>query len=440
MTKVIDFPLARRAVKYVTQLSGYEKAIRRVISNTYHPQNNSSGIINIGVAENILMSEIMSEKIRELNIKYPLLPDELHYTDFSGSLELKTTIANLLKKFIFRVQDHIDHSQLIIFNGAGAIIEQTVSVLCDPDEAVMIPAPMYLAFERDVVKRFGCKLIPVIMPYNKKSNTFNLDITIVHETLLKARNDGISVKCFLLCTPGNPLGNIHTKQEMKELIQFCSNESIHLISDEVYALSVFDRSGDGFVSAAEIMFEDLKNSNVDYKNVHIIYSLSKDFSLNGFRVGILWSKNENVIAALRTVSPFHGVSRHSQVLLARLLDDHEFIKYYLQENEKRLAKAYAQVTAILNHYQVNYVRAKAGVLLWIDLSKFIKKKLNKDTVTTQDELEFFELMMSEAKLYIPCGEFFQCQHEPGWFRICFTAKTVEFMQFSFERLFSWLDK
>ncbi|KAL0480161.1 1-aminocyclopropane-1-carboxylate synthase [Acrasis kona] len=436
MSTVVDFPLSNRATRYIEQLSGYEKAIKRVNQDAFHEQINPDGIVNIGVAENILMCDVMTQKMKEIYDQHPIQAEDLNYTDFSGSIHFKTAVADMMGKFVFKVEEKLNPQHFVTFNGAGTIIEQSVCMFCDPGEAVLIPAPMYLAFERDIIKRFGCVLIPVFMPYDKSSNIFVLDMDIVKETLNKARSDGIRVKCFLLTTPSNPLGDIHTEEEIKNLIDFCAKEQLHLISDEVYALSIFDKN-QKFTSAAQIVFKD-KELNLDYKHVHIIYSLSKDFSLNGFRVGILYSRNEKLIASMRSISPFQSVSRHTQALLTHLLSDHTFIEDYVSENERRLATAYKNVTDILNSYNINYVNAKAGVLLWIDLSEQIKKKMKKQVITGDDEVKFFELMLNDAKVYIPCGDFFKCHHEPGWFRICFTARKSEFMQFAFEKVFKWL--
>jgi 1-aminocyclopropane-1-carboxylate synthase len=46
----------------------------------------------------------------------------------------------------------------------------------------------------------------------------------------------------------------------------------------------------------------------NYQNIHIAGGLSKDFGLNGFRVGILHTKNQNLIKGMSGISYFEGVS------------------------------------------------------------------------------------------------------------------------------------
>jgi hypothetical protein len=66
------------------------------------------------------------------------------------------------------------------------------------------------------------------------------------------------------------------------LLAFVYEKNIHLICDEIYSGSVF--SAPKFTSIAEILATD-KISQTE--RVHIVYSLSKDLGLPGFRVGVI---------------------------------------------------------------------------------------------------------------------------------------------------------
>lgn len=106
------------------------------------------------------------------------------------------------------------------------------------------------------------------------------------------------MKALLICNPNNPLGRwkmghppiafapvililthdlagrCYTRDGLVEIMKFCESKSIHLISDEIYALSVYqrpDRRSDSFVSALSIDPAGL----IDHARVHILYGLSK---------------------------------------------------------------------------------------------------------------------------------------------------------------------
>jgi xeroderma pigmentosum group C-complementing protein len=84
------------------------------------------------------------------------------------------------------------------------------------------------------------------------------------------------------------------------LLQFCQKYQIHLISDEVYALSVYeeDNSTDGFVSVLSI---EPANIGVNPALIHVLYGMSKDFAAAGLRLGCLISQNQRFLqAALST--------------------------------------------------------------------------------------------------------------------------------------------
>lgn len=102
---------------------------------------------------------------------------------------------------------------------------------------------------------------------------------------------------------------IHCKQSvdaMKEIASFCGKHSIHLISDEIYANSVFDNpvapDAPPFTSILAIDLGD----RIDPKLVHVTYGASKDFCANGLRLGMLYTKNEGLLGAVSSnayVSP-----------------------------------------------------------------------------------------------------------------------------------------
>jgi aspartate/methionine/tyrosine aminotransferase len=48
------------------------------------------------------------------------------------------------------------------------------------------------------------------------------------------------IKGSLFTNPQNPLGQCYPKAVIEDIVNFCNSKKIHFISDELYALSVFN--------------------------------------------------------------------------------------------------------------------------------------------------------------------------------------------------------
>jgi len=111
------------------------------------------------------------------------------------------------------------------------------------------------------------------------------------------------VKGLLLTNPSNPLDKAISRPILEDAFDFVSKKNIHLISDEIYFGSIF--SSTEFVSVAEIL-ESQGYENAE--RVHIVYSLSRDLGLPGFRVGTIYSYNDRVVTTARRMSSFTLIS------------------------------------------------------------------------------------------------------------------------------------
>lgn len=94
-----------------------------------------------------------------------------------------------------------------------------------------------------------------------------------------------SVKALMVTNPHNPLGVAYPQEVLEACLHFCKKQGLHFISDEVYALSVFDcpdlRHPRPFVSVLSL---DLDEIGAEKDRVHVVWSTSKDFGQSGFRM------------------------------------------------------------------------------------------------------------------------------------------------------------
>jgi aspartate/methionine/tyrosine aminotransferase len=109
--------------------------------------------------------------------------------------------------------------------------------------------------------------------------------------LFEAQQQGQVVKGVLLCSPHNPLGRCYPRHVLRALLALCSNYQLHLVSDEVYALSVW-----GVPIFTSVLSLDLEGL-IDPSLVHVLWCVSKDFGANGWRMGCLISPSNCALRA-----------------------------------------------------------------------------------------------------------------------------------------------
>ena len=99
--------------------------------------------------------------------------------------------------------------------------------------------------------------------------------------------------------------NVRTKKKSKDSIKtiarFCARHDLHLLSDEIYANTVFVNpvapEATVFTSLLAMDLDDIIDSNL----VHVMYGASKDFCANGMRLGVLHSRSEELREAVSSI-------------------------------------------------------------------------------------------------------------------------------------------
>ena len=130
---------------------------------------------------------------------------------------------------------------------------------------------------------------------------FGVDCVGVYEKAFEdAKARGVNVRALLICNPHNPLGRCYTREALVELLRLCGRKSIHLISDEIYALSTYGREDDEPETFTSVLSIDVKGL-VDREHVHVLYGMSKDFGAAGMRLGCVVSWNETFKKATRAI-------------------------------------------------------------------------------------------------------------------------------------------
>ena len=185
------------------------------------------------------------------------------YTPASGIIELKEAVSKKFKKY-----NNIDYTpeQIVISNGGKHSLENIFTVLLNPGDEVIIPAPYWLSYT-EIVKLAGG--VPVIVKTSKEQ-----EYKLTAEALCKAVTN--KTKALILNTPNNPTGMVYTDNELRDIADIVINKDFYVVADEMYETLTYD--GHKHISIASLGKEI-------YDRTITCNGLAKSYAMTGWRIG-----------------------------------------------------------------------------------------------------------------------------------------------------------
>ena len=374
------------------------------------------GVILLAVAENKLCWPRLKPRVEAALAQ---VPDwTANYGPMDGCGQLKAALARFLDRRIIRddrprvLGDHVSCAA-----GAAACLNNLFLSICEAGDSVLIPAPYYAAFDADLGAICALKRIPVRLRQG--------DFALTRSALDAAyAASGQTAKALLLTNPHNPTGRCLTEDELRLAVGWCESKKMHLVSDEVYALSLL--KGDAFVSLGRIT----KGALGDRR--HVVWGLSKDFGMSGLRFGCVWTQNDRLRQALGTAAMFGCVPGVCQAMVTELLSDDAFCDDYLRANTVALRLSCAACTAMMDSLSLPYYVPDAGMFLWCDLSSLLDEK------SWAAEARLYDQLRTEIRVVLTPGE---AQHAaaPGWFRICYAFVGRDVLDAALSKIQAWVE-
>jgi aspartate/methionine/tyrosine aminotransferase len=396
--------LSARAQQMATGTSQLLNNFMLVQNNSYDDELNPNGICNFGVAENYLCENELISKLQSIKV---WKSNHIYYPTSLGQSSLRQVLCNFFQK-VFQLNYQLDPNRMVVSSGLSGIMSLLSYLIGDRDDVFLIASPYYTAFDHDVSALSNCAIFrcPLLEQDNGK---FLFSVEIFKRGYDDAINKGLRPCGIIIVNPHNPLGDIYDEQTIQPILEFAAEKGIHVIVDEIYALSIFEK---------EKPFHSMLNyiSIIDPKRTHFVWSFSKDFALSGLRLGVLYAGSKELCLSGAAVNFIQIPSTIVQEILAVFLSDHEWIDSYIKLNRSRLTKQYEKFkTKIESIDHRIYVRpSKAAFFLWTDFHLLLHE------VTFEEEKRLFQIMFDHG-IYIASGVFLGCS-QPGWFRIIFCVK------------------
>jgi aspartate/methionine/tyrosine aminotransferase len=385
------------AARLVSGAPAIAEAHFKAEARPYHPRHDPDGYLNLGTAEHRLVWDLLAPQLAK---REPPRAADYHYAPLHGTHALRAMLAPFLGKLFGAA---LDAEDLVVVSGASAALDIVASALCNPGDAIVVPAPYYAAFDVDLGGRSGARLVPAP---SGSATEFRLAPQAIERVIIRLRREGTPVRAIALTSPSNPVGHVYELATLRELADVAARHQVDLISDEIYAGSAFGTNP--FVS----LLDERVGSRA---RVHVVWGFAKDFGLSGLKVGVLCSPHADVRAAARALAYFAPTSTDTQALLRNLLADAAWVEAFAAEHRKRVGHSCAQAMSVLEASGIPFVPAQAGFSLWIDLRHWLSAP------SFEAEAALWRTIFETTRVSILPGAAF-ASPEPGWFRLCHTME------------------
>jgi aspartate/methionine/tyrosine aminotransferase len=406
-------------------------AHREATANRFDPVHNPTGALPLNIAENRLSWHELKERIEAVTREGSIPAWVPKYASTRGAAPFRVAAADFLSTHLTGCTVDPDH--LGVSAGATSVIEMTAFVLADAGDVAVIPAPCYPVYSQDIGNLSGVERHDLVT-YHELSEVAHgpkLDVAHLDQARHEIEAQGRSFRLLILTTPDNPTGGVYTRDRLEEIADWCIAHEIHLVVNEIYGLSLIDTEHPSIRDDYEnvVPFESfgriMDEKRSDY--LHLWYALSKDLGISGFRVGMVYSRNEAFLRSYENLNLTHSISNHTQWLIAQVLTDRDFMTGYIERNQQRLTEAYALVVARLRRMGIPYVPSRGSLFSWIDMSEFL------ETESVDGELALWDSLFRDAGVLLTPGVGFG-HSKHGLFRVVYPCVTVPELEVALDRL------
>ena len=304
------------------------------------------------------------------------------YSASRGITKLRHAISDWYK-VRFGIEIDPEKEAIVTIGAKEGIAHLVLATIC-PGDVVFAPNPTYPIHPYSVIIAGGdLRGIPI-----------GSDRDFFEDLLTATKQTWPRPKMLIISYPHNPTTNIVDREFFEKIVEFCTEHEIMVIHDFAYADLVFD----GYKPPSFLQVRGAKEIGVEF------YSLTKSFSMPGWRVGFCIG-NSKMIAALRRIKSYldYGIFQPIQISsIIALKGQYDCVS--------EMAKVYQQRrnTLINGLERIGWKieKPKATMFVWAKIP---------DSLTKMGSLEFSKLLIREAKVAVSPGIGFG-QYGEGYIR------------------------
>lgn len=193
-----------------------------------------------------------------------------YYTASGGIPELKNAVCTKLQRDNGLIYTP---NQILISHGAKHSLMNIFFTLLNKGDEVIIPVPYWTSYPEMV------KLADGVPVFCETDALFHLTAALLETKITK------KTKLLILGSPSNPTGAVIPKEELEKIATLCVKKNIFVISDDVYEFFFYGAHKNPSIATF---------SKEIYEKTFVVNSVSKTYSMTGWRIGYLAGPEELV--------------------------------------------------------------------------------------------------------------------------------------------------
>lgn len=309
-------------------------------------------------------------------------PKNHRYSVTKGIYKLRVAISSWYKR---RYDVDLDpDTEVVVTMGAKEGLGHLVLATVTPGDIVIVPTPAYPIHIYSVVIAGGdLRTIPLL----PLEGFFERLEAAVKSTWPKP-------KMVIVSFPNNPTTEVVDLEFFEKLVAFAREFEVLVVHDLAYADIVFD----GYMAPSFLQVKGAKDVGVEF------FSLSKSYSMPGWRVGFACG-NSRMINALARIKSYFDYGMFQPIQIASIIALNE-----CEEEVKAIVEKYRRRRDVLcdglNRCGWKVAKPKATMFVWAKIPEPFDKL---------GSFEFSKLLLKEAKVATSPGVGFG-EHGEGYVR------------------------
>ncbi|HEX2396315.1 MAG TPA: pyridoxal phosphate-dependent aminotransferase [Bacteroidales bacterium] len=196
----------------------------------------------------------------------------IEYGHSAGNESLRKKFA----EFYGKIGVNLDYRDILITTGGSEAITLTLLTCLNAGDEIIVPEPFYANYF-SFATAADVKVVPVTSVIE---NGFALPPVSEFEKKISPKT-----RAVIICNPNNPTGYLYSWKELEQIRDLVLKYNLFFICDEVYRELCYD----GNAVKSSMLLEGIE------QHLILIDSVSKRYSATGLRVGVMASRNHELL-------------------------------------------------------------------------------------------------------------------------------------------------